>query len=218
MAYQTLPNTFASGSTIYSTAVSANMVALLQGYTTGTYDLWGNDLAVKEISVKSGKVYLGSGGTGVFSGAVTVAGTFVGSGSVEVAGSAAVTGDLTVTGDVLTTTYTTWTPAFANSIITKSAGSGGYYRVGKTVYCDVYIMGTATGSDVEIINLPVTASASETLAFSDRPILIVSGGTQVPGMVRPVAGNLYAIVAPSYTSFVTAAQYTIAGTIVYRGE
>ena len=105
MAYQSLPNTFVSGGTIYSTAVSGNMVALLQGYTTGVYDGWFSDVVASGgVDVGSGAASMGSGGTCVFGN--TTVNTFVGNNSgtftsgLTVGLTATVGGDVNVTGNV----------------------------------------------------------------------------------------------------------------------
>lgn len=101
MAYQTLPNTFVSGSTIYSTAVSANMVALLQGYTTGNYDGWFQVLDSEEIDINSGTAGIGSAGTSTF-GNTTVS-TFTATDAADLQSTLSVTSTATVGGDASVT-------------------------------------------------------------------------------------------------------------------
>lgn len=237
MAYQTLPNTFVSGGTIYSTAVSANMVALLQGYTTGNYDGSFVDLDCDELDVGGGNVSVSSGGTATFAGNMNVAGSAVVSGaisggsSLDIAGTASVdslavtgdatvggnvtvTGTATVYGDVITTNTTDWTPSFLNSVMVSTAASGQYHTVGDTVYAYGTIQGTADKNDYEIVTLPVTAATLP--QFSDCVVPMQSGGAYVPGILRPVANQAYALLIHEDTSFVSGVTYRVSYQYVYR--
>ena len=97
MAYPTLPNSFAASTPIYSSHVSGNILAVLQGYTTGTYDAYVADLACKEISVNAGNGMISSGGTATFAGNLNVAGSGVVSGALSLGGAATIGSTLDVT-------------------------------------------------------------------------------------------------------------------------
>ena len=208
MAYQTIPNTFASGSVIRSTAVSANMVAVLQGYTTGSYDLWGADVKAKTLNVNSAAASIGSAGTAVF-GKTTVT-------TLSVSSDAAVGGTVTVTGDAYTIAPTAYTPAFLNSIITvNTAATGLYWTVGKTVHFMATIQGTSTGNDHEAISLPVTAATL--IQFTDTPCSIQSGAAMTVGVSRVTSDEAYAVILNSDTSFVSGITYRVSIQGTYRG-
>lgn len=154
MAYQTLPNTFVSGSTIYSTAVSANMVALLQGYTTGSYDLWGRIIDGEEIDINSGTAGIGSAGTSTL-GNTTVQ-TFTGESAATFASAVGVTLTLTVGGDASITGNVTAAAGDlsgnvtigGNCDVTGSATVGGALQVSGNVYTTAWTDVGATAAAV----------------------------------------------------------------------
>ena len=215
MAYQTLPNTFVSGSTIYSTAVSANFVAVLQGYTTGSYDLWGRNLEAKEVTVNSAggtrAGYIGSAGTAEFAGACTITGTLTANGSVSVAGSAAVTGDLyTVANTNYTPTLSGWTSTLC---------SGTYRQIGKLVYCQIFGRGKPPADTSGTLLLPVTAS---TYQLSNNQYLGACysasvGVSPAIGVIVPNSTSML-IYNAGATSFISSTSYDVMFNVVYTRE
>jgi len=204
MAYQTLPNTFVSGSTIYSTAVSANMVALLQGYTVGTYDGWFADLKATELDI-NGTYYINSGGTANI-GSTTMA-------------TATVAGDVALTGNCYKTAWTTWTTNPANLSVT--AATGYYHSIGKSIHCSLHVSGKAASNGAIGVYLPVTA-ASAYQAYGWQPMLwLYSAGAaqNYPCLGSIAPDNNYMAIYPEngVASFVSSTTYEIWGEFWYEG-
>jgi len=213
MAYQTLPNTFTSGSTIYSTAVSAQFAAVLQGYTTGNYDGAFTDLTAKQISVNAGSVYLGSAGTGEFAGAVDVAD------GLTVGGSSTFSASMTVA-NIYTSSWTAYTPTVAAGW-SASASSGFFKRIGKTVFVQVGLTGKTTADGALTVSLPVTAATGYAVWGLEEPCLTVASAavySNVPGTIQVVPENANMIVSkgPGGQIFSSSVTYWIGGKFWYE--
>jgi hypothetical protein len=218
MAYQTMPNTFVSGGTIYSTAVSANMVALLQGYTSGSYDGWFRDMkASGGVEVGGGVATITSGG-GVYGQSLNMVGT------AAVGATLTVGGALSVTGDVYSTAWTSYTPVITGGGgMSVSAFSASYRTIGKMVFVQMGLRGRMSADGSVTVDLPATASSVYPVYGSGTPCLeIVSAGVgnDVPGVAQPVPGSNNVILwkgagSQTFTSSVT---YNIGGKFWYERE
>ena len=185
MAYQTLPNTFVSGSTIYSTAVSANFVSVLQGYTTGNYDGWFEELKTKStLDVASGLASISTAGN--ISGQNLAA-----AGSATVGGAAAVTGDLSVGGDVYTVQWTNVSAATAAAAgwdTVDVVTSYRYRRVGNLIFVNLNLTGTSTAT-AKSVQLPVTAGANQPVAWWPARVVNDGSAQAAPGFLNLSAAD-----------------------------
>lgn len=207
MAYQTLPNTFVSGSTIYSTAVSANMVALLQGYTSGSYDGNFSDLAAKQVTIK-GAYYINSGGTANL-GNTTVATLTAGDVSASSVASS---------GDVYTAQWTSYSPNPTNVSVSMSTG---YYRsTGRLVHCSINVLGRASSDGSIGMYLPATAAANCTVNGWSPMLWMSSAGAsqQYPayGSIAPDNKFMYVYPSSDFMSFTSGVTYGIWGEFWYE--